>query len=222
MPQDPCPLCQSPTTHHFASVHRRTYLECPTCTLVFLTPSERLGPDTERAHYLTHENDPNDARYREFLDRLAIPLTARLSPGARGLDVGSGPGPTLSLMLQERGFPMETYDPYFAPNPSVLEQSYDFITATETVEHFYDPGNEFARLTKLLRPGGFLGVMTEMLLDDRPFDKWHYPRDPTHVSFYRRSTMDWIAQHFRYELEFPRPNVALFRKLDQKTYGMTR
>jgi len=107
---------------------------------------------------------------------------------------------------------METYDPYFAPNPLALEQSYDFITVTETVEHFYHPGKEFARLTTLLRSGGFLGVMTEMWLDDRPFEKWHYPRDPTHVIFYRRTTMEWIAERFGYGMEIPRPNVVLFRK----------
>lgn len=207
-----CPLCQSPTTHHFAFAHRRTYLECPTCALVFLTPAERLGPDAERAHYLTHQNDPTDARYRAFLDRLALPLIDRLAPGAQGLDVGSGPGPTLCVMLQERGFPMETYDPYFAPNPLVLEKTYDFITATETVEHFYVPGNEFLVFDKLLRPGGMLGVMTELWLDDRPFEKWHYPRDPTHVSLYRPRTMEWIAERFDYSVEVPRPNVVLFRK----------
>lgn len=207
-----CPLCQSRATRHFAPAHRRTYLECPTCRLVFLTPSERLGPDAERAHYLTHQNDPHDSRYRDFLDRLALPLIARLPPGARGLDVGSGPGPTLSIMLQERGFHVETYDPYFAPNPLLLEHTYDFVTATETVEHFYVPGNEFLLLEKLLRPGGMLGVMTELWTDDRPFDKWHYPRDPTHVSLYRPRTMEWIAARFQWDVEFPRPNVVLFRK----------
>lgn len=177
-----------------------------------MDPADRLAPKAERAHYLTHQNDSHDMRYRDFLDRLALPLLARLTPRAEGLDMGAGPGPTLSLMLQERGFPMEIHDPYFAPNPRALERSYDFITATEVVEHFYWPEQEFRRFDRLLRPGGTLGIMTEMLLDERPFEKWHYPRDPTHVSFYRIRTMEWIAARFGYAVEFPRPNVVLFRK----------
>lgn len=213
-PDDPlvCPLCHSPSTHPFAQAHARTYLECPTCALVFLHPAQRLTPEAERAHYLTHENDPHDPRYRVFLDRLALPLMNRLAPGASGLDVGAGPGPTLSVMLEERGFPMEIYDPFFAPNPRALTRTYDFITASETVEHFYQPGNEFRRLDKLLRPGGILGVMTEIFRDEQSFGKWHYPRDPTHVSFYRAKTMQWIAEYFSYDVEFPTPNVIFFRK----------
>lgn len=208
----PCPLCSSSQTIFYIRAYHRSYIECNDCKLVFLSPDERLPHTTERAHYLTHENNPHDARYRDFLDRLALPLTARLAQGAQGLDFGSGPGPTLSLMLQERGFPTKIYDPYFAPDESVLETTYDFITATEVVEHFYHPAIEFRRLDALLKPGGFLGLMTELRRDDRPFDKWHYPRDPTHVSFYRLETMQWLAESLNYSLELPRPNVLLFQK----------
>ncbi|MBK9264301.1 MAG: class I SAM-dependent methyltransferase [Polyangiaceae bacterium] len=179
---------------------------------MFLNPAERLDPDAERAHYLTHQNDPTDARYRAFLDRLAIPLIEKVPPGAKGLDIGSGPGPTLSVMLEERGFDMTVYDPYFAPDAAALQRTYDFITATETVEHFCCPGREFARLYDLLRPNAILGIMTEMVTGERRFDEWHYPRDPTHVSFYRKSTMEWIASHFGFDAEFPRRNVVLFRR----------
>jgi len=207
-----CTLCHDPNTRLFATVHRRSYFDCPTCRLVFLDPSQRLDAGAERAHYLTHENDPNDVRYRDFLDRLALPLIDRLPPCAEGIDIGSGPGPTLSKMLTERGFPTAIFDPYFAPNPAVLERTYDFITATETVEHFYEPAIEFVRLDHLLRPRGVLGLMTEMVLDERPFPKWHYPRDPTHVSFYRPTTMEWLAARFHYTLEILRTNIALFQK----------
>lgn len=208
----PCPLCHDPDTRPFATAHHRSYFDCSTCRLVFLDPTQRLGPDAERAHYLTHENNPDDPRYRDFLDRLALPLIEKLAPGAQGIDIGSGPGPTLANMLNERGFPTAIFDPYFAPNPSALERTYDFVTATETVEHFYQPALEFVRLDNLLRPGGILAIMTEMVQDERPFNQWHYPRDPTHVSFYRAATLEWIASRFDYTLETPRRNVALFQK----------
>jgi SAM-dependent methyltransferase len=175
-------------------------------------PDYRPGPDEERARYETHENDPADAGYRAFLDRLALPLAERLSPGAEGLDYGSGPGPTLSVMLGERGFRTQTYDPFFAPSREPLRRRYDFVTCSETVEHFFDPGQEFETLDRLLRPGGWLAVMTAVFTDDLDFGSWWYVRDPTHVAFYAPETLEWIATHFRWTLDRPTTNVALFRQ----------
>jgi hypothetical protein len=207
-----CVLCGSEALDRFAHVHGRGYLDCGRCGLIQMAVADRPDRRTERAHYGTHENDPGDEGYRAFLRRLADPLAARLPAGAEGLDYGSGPGPTLSLMLAERGFAMAIYDPFFAPDRGVLSRTYDFITCTETAEHFFRPGREFERLDGLLRPGGWLGLMTELYEEGRPFREWRYARDPTHVSLYRRRTMDWIADRFGWELEVPGWNVVLFRK----------
>lgn len=129
-----------------------------------------------------------------------------------GLDYGCGPGPTLSVMLEERGFAMEIYDPFFAPEAGVLQRCYDFITCTETVEHFHSPADEFNQLNRLLRPGSWLGVMTEMMPEEGAFADWYYVRDPTHVCFYRRQTMDWLARNYGWSAQFPHRNVALFNK----------
>lgn len=164
----------------------------------------------ERARYETHENDPADPGYREFLDRLAIPLAERLRPGMQGLDVGSGPGPTLSVMLEERGFPTEIWDPIFAPDPAPLGKTWDFVTCSETVEHFHDPARDWARLFRLVRPGGWLGVMTEPF-GDESLESWWYARDPTHVALYRPATLAWIADRWHADLERPARTIALFR-----------
>ena len=59
---------------------------------------------------------PMIARYREFLSRLEHPPNVpKLPAAAEGLDFGSGPGPTLSVMLEEQGYRMSLYDPFFAP-----------------------------------------------------------------------------------------------------------
>lgn len=184
-----------------------------------MNPGARLAPDAERAHYDFHENDPADEGYRAFLSRLATPLVRKLAPGAEGLDYGSGPGPTLSVILEEQGFGMTIYDPFFAPEEGALRRTYDFITCTETVEHFFRPREEFERLDALLRPGGWLAAMTEIRREDVPFRDWRYARDPTHVSFYRVATMDWIAGHFGWHRELPHPNVVLFQKADQSFVG---
>jgi SAM-dependent methyltransferase len=208
----PCPLCGALAHAPFLFAEGRRYRDCPTCGLIWMHPGDRLPGEEERARYETHENYPYDPGYRAFLDRLCAPLVRRLPPGAEGLDLGSGPGPTLSVMLEEQGFPMRIFDPFFAPDLEALDHDYDFITCTETAEHFFDPGREFRRLDGLLRPGGWLGVMTEVVDEDRAFPEWYYVRDPTHVAFYRRSTLEWIAASFGWSVEFPHRNVALFRK----------
>lgn len=207
-----CPLCGSDRIEPFAEVQGRGYRECLVCRLIHMEAAHRPDPAVERAHYETHRNDPGDTRYRAFLGRLADPLVARLPPGARGLDYGSGPGPTLAIMLRERGFPTELYDPFFAPHPEALRHTYDFVACTETAEHFFDPRSEFERLDRLLRPGGILAIMTETAADERPFREWRYARDPTHVVFYRPGTLAWIAGRFGWTLETPLPTVALFGK----------
>ncbi|HSM04200.1 MAG TPA: hypothetical protein VK858_06250, partial [Longimicrobiales bacterium] len=107
-----CPLCGSRRVPPFATQGVRRFLRCGRCDLIFLDPAQRLGPGEERARYETHRNDPRDPDYRTFLDRLLVPLLERLAPGARGLDYGSGPGPTLSRMLTEAGHPTVDYDPF--------------------------------------------------------------------------------------------------------------
>ena len=207
-----CPLCLSEQVRNFSTIEDKRYRRCDVCQLTFLSSEHFLDEDAELARYQLHENSPDDPRYREFLSRLSAHLIPKLPPAAEGLDFGSGPGPTLSVMLEEQGFRMNLYDPFFAPRPNALERTYDFITCTETVEHFYQPGEEFRRLDGLLRSGGWLGVMTEMLEPDADFARWWYHREPTHVCFYMRETMVWIAERHRWKVEFPRKNVTLFQK----------
>jgi SAM-dependent methyltransferase len=206
-----CLLCGARSAAAFASVGNRVYWRCPTCLLTFLEPAQRPAPEEERAEYDLHENDPADPRYRAFLSRCTDPLLARVGTG-EGLDFGCGPGPTVSVMLEERGLTVRDYDPFFRPDRTALERDYDFIVCTEVAEHFYDPAREFALLDRLLRPGGWLGLMTGQLADDEGFANWWYIREISHVTFYRRETMDWIAARFGWRTEYPARNVALFQK----------
>ena len=194
----------------------KTYWRCDVCRLTFLSSESYLPPEDELARYLLHENSPEDRRYREFLSRLTDHLIPKLQPGAQGLDFGSGPGPTLSVILEERGFAMELYDPFFAPNTAPLERTYDFITCTETVEHFYQPAKEFHLIDRLLRCNAWLGIMTEILESDENFANWWYHREPTHVCFYKQETMEWIATQYDWKLDCPRKNVTLFYKPEHR------
>ncbi len=207
-----CPLCASADHASYHRDARRDYRRCRRCALVFVPPHQRLGPDAEKAVYDRHENSPDDPGYRRFLSRLFDPLAARLAPGARGLDFGAGPGPTLSVMFEEAGHPMAIYDPFYAPDAAALERTYDFITATEVVEHLFAPGRELERLLGLLAPGGWLGLMTKRLESAEAFADWHYILDPTHVCFFGEATFRWLAERWQLRVTFPAADVVLLQK----------
>jgi SAM-dependent methyltransferase len=190
----------------------RAYLRCETCLATFLDPAHFLSAEAEHAHYLTHENDENDPRYRSFLSRLAGPLLERLAPGSMGLDYGCGPGPALAAMLREAGHEVAVYDPYFAPDTASLAGTYNFITCTETAEHFHRPGKEFAQLASMLGSGGILAVMTMFQTDDARFDAWHYRLDPTHVVFYRPESFAVLADMLGLECEVVARDVVFLTR----------
>lgn len=207
-----CSLCGSSETRHLVDVDSKTYWRCGVCALTFLDASSWLTSDEERAVYELHDNDVGDAGYRRFLSKLAGPLLERIQPGALGLDYGCGPGPALAAMLGEGGCDVRLYDPFFANDPAVLACTYDFVVCTETAEHFQRPGEQFERLDALLRPGGWLGVMTCFQTDDARFAGWHYRRDPTHVVFYREHTLRYVASMYGWRCEVVAKDVVLFQK----------
>jgi SAM-dependent methyltransferase len=206
-----CPLCAA-CAAHFLTVDLRDYFRCPICQARFLDPAQHLSRDAEHAHYLHHENDPDDPRYRRFLSKLAAPLIARLAPASQGLDYGCGAGPALAAMLREAGHDVALYDPFFAADPARLDQTYDFVTCTEVAEHFHHPARDFARLRAMIRPTGWLAVMTCFQADDSRFADWYYRNDPTHVVFYREQTFRHLADAWGWTCDVPAKDVVLMQR----------
>ncbi|MFP4360565.1 MAG: class I SAM-dependent methyltransferase [Alphaproteobacteria bacterium] len=207
-----CPVCGGGDVRPFATVAARRYRRCGTCAATFLDPAQRPDAATEHAHYATHENAAADPGYRRFAARLADPLAARLAPGARVLDFGCGASSALGALLAEAGFDVHGYDPLFAPDPGPLAGRYDAVAACEVVEHLHAPGATFAQLATLVRPGGWLAVMTCFQTDDARFAGWWYRRDPTHVVFYRAATFHHVAAQLGWACAIPRKDVALLQR----------
>ena len=162
---------------------------------------------------LMHDNNPDDERYRDFLSRLwnVLRSNANRRRSRLGLRLAA-PGPALVQMMREEGFSARKYDLYFFPDPEPLTKKYDFIACTETVEHLRKPREVFDLFDSLLEPNGTLGIMTGILDDHSKFADWGYQRDPTHIAFYSRKTMRWIAERMNWKVEFPAQNIAIFTK----------
>ena len=207
-----CPLCLDHQTLHFHTDKRRDSLQCQICDLVFVPRHQLLSPAAEKAQYHLHQNSPNDAGYRQFLDRLLIPLSEHLPDNAEGLDFGCGPGPTISVMMAERGFTMSNYDPFYANQPELLQHTYDFITSTEVFEHLQQPNKVIQQLVSMLKPKGILGVMTKRRFNNNAFSRWHYKNDPTHICFYSDQSFQWIAERWDLNLTFVTADTLLLFK----------
>jgi 2-polyprenyl-3-methyl-5-hydroxy-6-metoxy-1,4-benzoquinol methylase len=179
---------------------------------VFAEPDQWLDGEAEKAVYDLHENNPEDEGYRRFLSRVYQPLNERIPANSTGLDFGCGPGPTLSVMFEESGHQVALYDVYYYPDNTPLTQQYDFVTSTEVIEHLYQPAVVWQQWLSLLKPGGWLGLMTKMVKSREAFGTWHYRHDPTHVCFYSRETFIYLAKRDGLALEFIANDVILLRK----------
>lgn len=207
-----CQVCRSVSLRHFMDVGHQRYHRCECCEATLLDPAGYLTREQEQEVYALHDNQVDDPGYRRFLSRLTSPLLEQLPRGAEGLDFGCGPGPALASLLREAGMEVALYDPFFFPDASALRKDWDFVTCTEVAEHLHDAYAVFEQLVQMLRPGGWLGVMTCFQTDDARFAGWHYRRDPTHVVFYREATLAWLACHFGLRLKIPGKDVALMHK----------
>ena len=208
-----CPLCSSEDCDLFFKDTQREYLRCSYYELVFVPKQYWLNSRDEKVIYDLHQNSPHDEGYRNFLSRLTTPLLQELSPEQKGLDFGCGPGPTLSNILEEHGHRVELYDPFYYDDSSIFTKSYDFICATEVVEHLKNPQVTFSTLFDMLKEHGWLGIMTKMVTTKEAFKNWHYIRDMTHICFYNTSSFEYIANRFRSKVTFSGNDVILFQKM---------
>lgn len=204
-----CTLCESEKNHLFLE-DSSDYYRCENCHLIFMDPSDYLDSKTEKSRYEFHENDPSDQGYRSFLGKLVNPLLEYITPDAKGLDFGCGPGPTISVMLGEKRISCENYDPHFVPREDLLDFQYDFVTCTEACEHFYHPKKEFEEFKKLTKKGGYIGLMTKFYHDGIDFKSWHYRNDDTHVCFYSVETFEFLSQKYEWQIEKLGNDIVIF------------
>lgn len=202
-----CTLCLSLDTKIF---HEK-YFSCQTCGLIFISPLFRLDTFSEFERYMKHENNVEESGYQKFVQPLVDKVMQTLPIGSLGLDFGSGPDSAVGHLLRQNNYQVKRYDPYFHPDTQVLEEKYDFVVAYEVVEHFYHPSNSFETMKKLVRPKGWLFLMTALYDETIDFSNWSYRRDSTHVSFYTRKTLDWIKNRFSFRaLTIQGQNLAMF------------
>ena len=121
-----CPLCRSKKSQPYFKNNDASYYSCTRCDLVFTPKEFHLSEAAEKTRYDSHQNDPKDKRYREFLSQVFNPVMDCIQSDAKGLDFGCGPGPTLSVMFEEQGYVVDLFDKFYANNSIDFQQQIRF------------------------------------------------------------------------------------------------
>ncbi|MGB0453133.1 MAG: class I SAM-dependent methyltransferase [Bacteriovoracaceae bacterium] len=208
-----CPLCFShKKVIHFKS-QNRVYYRCEICELIYLDSKCYLNADEEKAHYDCHENNLEDPNYRQYLKQFIDPLNEFLNKETSGLDFGCGRAPLLAKMCEELGHKMSYYDPFFYPDQSAIDKTYDFIIAVEVLEHLHRPKETLDQILSQLAQDGILSFVTELYSEKTDFEGWYYKNDPTHVIFFSEKTFSWLESEFPLECVYREKRQRIFKKL---------
>ena len=67
-----CTVCKNKKIEFFLNVKGLDYWQCSHCKATMLDPIQFVSSNKEKKHYLKHNNEINDARYRTFLSNLLL------------------------------------------------------------------------------------------------------------------------------------------------------
>ncbi|RMA58575.1 class I SAM-dependent methyltransferase [Ulvibacter antarcticus] len=205
-----CPLCNSERTKEYANWAEILYIQCEHCLLVFKNIQHFPTEKAEKERYLLHENDVNDLNFQKFVSPIVNRIAEAEPKNHKGLDFGAGTGPVITKLLQDQGYEISLYDPFFYPDKSVLDTTFDFIICCEVMEHFHHPAKEFSLLRKLLKPQGNLYCKTQFLPKRSQFETWWYKNDNTHVAFYSEENLMWIKKEFGFSEVIIQKDLIVF------------
>ena len=191
---------------------KRHIYRCRNCSHAYASP----GQEGELASYyesLSEEyhsvHDSSVARYRMVLNALDLSRTRRI------LDWGCGTGTFLSFVPEtvdkfglepakraaeaaaRTGIRILSRDALGSPE---WNQTFDAVTVIDVIEHLSDPESVLLTVSRLLRPGGMMVLLTGDF-DSWPARKagrhWYYLHYAEHLSFFSGPSMrKWLENHF--------------------------
>lgn len=221
-----CTLCGNDSAVFFVQgkTHGqlREYWKCERCDCIFVPEQFHLSEKHEVERYEEHNNE-DATEYRQYLQRMVEPVIDlfRTTEGSdiwQIIDYGAGPVPVLQRMMKEEGYQVEITDKYFS-DEETPNSRYDLVISTEVVEHFRKPNTDWDNLLLLVKPGGYVAVMTQLWQPrlgqtKEDFLRWHYRGDPTHIIFYAEPTIEYIAEVFDLSIVFfnKKNGTVIFQK----------
>lgn len=210
-----CPLCGSPEAAPFAEQNGYNFARCRLCRFVYLDPmpgdaelaalyNAADGPDpylakrrsrTRRAHMKLLRFLPL-AFAKDVLDLgcgggIMVSALGRIARRAVGIDIGEQ-----AIAFARASFPRHEFICADFRDVNLAADSFDFVHASEIIEHVNDLAAFMSFLAHVTRPGGHVYVTTPDIghpalpTDVRQWDLFSPPR---HLQFFDQDT---ISQAF--------------------------
>ncbi len=195
------------------------YFVCSTCGAYVKDRQFYVSAEYEKNRYEEHNNDVNDSGYQKFTSPVIQTVLENFNTAHLGLDYGCGTGPVISKVLNDNGYHVKLYDPYFYPDDDYINHTYDYIFGCEVFEHFYQPKQEIEKLLELLKPNGKLIIMTHLYDRSKNFKNWYYRNDPTHVFIYTKKTVHYLKKIYKLKIEKQDERLIVLKKLPKKLHN---
>jgi hypothetical protein len=188
-----CVLCSLPgcTVYHKDNV--RTYLRCSSCGLIFVPSDYHLSIEEEKFRYSKHTNTADDKNYVAYLSSIADTVLTLPVQTPHVLDFGSGPEQVLAGIINDRGVQCASHDPLYGISADKGGEQFDIVVACEVFEHLRDIQIDIRLISRLVKPGGFVYVHTQLYDEVKDFVSWWYIKDLTHINFFCTKTMEIVA-----------------------------
>ncbi len=211
--------------------HYGRIVRCGGCGLVYTNP--RPIASEVRAAYVAAVDDDyaREDASRSINAHMSLHTIKRHVQGGRLLDVGCATGYFLNaarLAFEVLGLEPSRWAADYARTRLRLEVtqghleevdlphgSFDVITLNDVIEHFTDPRSALSRSAALLRPGGFLYLVTPDIgsLSARLMRGRWWGLRPAHLFYFSRSTMTALLDQCGFDVVQMRSFGRIF------TYG---
>ncbi|MDJ0715934.1 MAG: class I SAM-dependent methyltransferase [Prochloraceae cyanobacterium] len=174
-----------------------TYLFCQSCG--FLQTEEPYWLDKAYSSAIADSDTGLASRNIHISKQLASLLYFLFDKDGKYLDIAGGYG-LLTRLMRDIGFDFYWSDLYceniFARGFELTSasQSFSAITAFEALEHIYDPLSFIKKSLKQAKTSTIV-FSTQLFNGSPPKPGWWYytPETGQHISFFQRSTLDFLA-----------------------------
>ncbi len=205
-----CPVCKSSSSAPYITKDGFTYVKCTGCSFIYSSPQltseaiEKAYNDIEIRSYFLNEllipfvEQGQKKEFRERLERISALINSKTR---RLLDVGCAAGNFLQIAgemgYEAEGLELDDINVKYAKEKRNLnahmitleqmnypEGSFDVVTLWDVLEHLSQPMQTLREISRVMRPGGILGLSTinHACLNQRLLrSDWRYWMPPDHI-----------------------------------------
>ena len=205
-----CLVCHA-DTQHFYQDKKRSYFHCAECGYICSDPNSHLP---QHVFLQRFENDKfkQQKEHANFIATVITEVQKAQSQRLNILNYGQALSSEWVKKITESGHQFYQVNPFAEVDSNALKQKYDVIINYRVVEHFANPKRDWLLQSRLLKPGGWMIIDTQLLHEPNSFSTWHFISDPTRISFYQTQTLSYLANLCDLSEVFNKGTLILLKK----------